>query len=145
MDEKDRQYFIYKILDTWISTQNRMRPWGVWIVEHESLPNQTYELTSDVRNAWFLSDDGIKEMGAWSYVRYLIVQSGKYWYTGCGPCPSNIFSERLRNEIGISGFAKYQNFDDFYLEWQFGGVFGRGYRYSRNSKGILVRSLISVS
>jgi hypothetical protein len=117
----------------WRQIPEEKRPWGVWIAYHQPInKNQDSDQPdTDVISAWFLSDDGIQKRSAWSYVRFRVIQSGKFWCSRMFQAESSpVFSGVHRlHEIGLSSFAFIENEHLVYLDYLWGGNYGCGALY----------------
>lgn len=131
-------YFLTEIESTWKSLSENMQPNGVWIAEFEFVPNDYYGQILENKlllNAWFLDSKGISKKDVMEYKRFMSVHS---LFEGLTiPRKSNrVF------EIGLSEFAKYENTNNqFYCSFQFGGLFGRGYKYYFDESNKLIRKI----
>jgi hypothetical protein len=115
----------------WRQTPDGRKPWGVWIAYHQPIRRDADYPDTDVIFAWFLSNEGLQQRGACAYVRFRIVQSGKHWSSGIYPiAPSPVFGKvHQMNEIGLASFAAVQDEPLVYLDFLWGGTYGRGDLY----------------
>ena len=103
-------------------------PWGVWIRQHDPLPASTPEidqLTTPLRNAWFLSEDGLRQMNPWSFLRFWTVQSIRPWAAPDSYIEDVAFA-RPRWRIGYAAFAVIADSDEIYVETVWGGLWASG-------------------
>lgn len=121
----------------WQETPETRRPWGVWIAHHELIQKDADRTDTAVISAWFLSDKGIEKRNVWAYVRFRLIQSGKYWYSGIlPPEPSPVFGGvRQMYEIGFASFASIEREPLVYLDYIWGGLYGAGSLYRIEHSG----------
>ncbi len=125
-------------------------PWGVWIRQFAALPpeadsaNCTYEdALSRIRAVWFLDERGLATHGVWEHHRYVTVHFRRPWTVLW--VETSLPSSHLYNPIGTATIAPYEDSDDWYLDYQWGGLFGRGYRVKVGVSGAIGLSEIWTS
>jgi hypothetical protein len=90
-----------------------------------------------VVNAWLLSERGIEKRKAQDFVRFVAVHSGQHLRSETRPPPAKgVFNNRPSHThtIGLAAFAPIQNLEAIYLEFIWGGTFGRGSEYRFDAK-----------
>ncbi|MGZ3681891.1 MAG: hypothetical protein ACXVDI_25310 [Ktedonobacterales bacterium] len=103
-------------------------PWGVWIRQHGPLPASTPDIgdvATPLHKAWFLSEDGLRQMNPWSFLRYWTVQFTRPWASAESYVEDAAFA-RPRWRIGYASFAEITSSDEIYLETLWGGRWGWG-------------------
>ena len=137
MQEKIKRYLLARIIREWMSLPDGSRPWGVWLRYYAPIATDIDHIgtnTSVPLQAWFLDKDGISERSVWEYQRFLVVHWEQPW---CG----RIWKERSlpistgTYEIGLAAFAPYEDSSDVYLDWIWGGLWGRGWRVKLGANG----------
>jgi hypothetical protein len=116
--------------DSWCGVSDDRRPWGVWICRYASLDEQAQDIYPSVdrlEEAWFMDDRGIRAASIHSYARCVTVHLIRPWWTGWNDAPENVVFGR-NHQIGIASFAAYQESGDVYLDYQWGGTYGNGWR-----------------
>lgn len=91
-----------------------------------------YRPDSPVVAAWILKEGEIRPRPVSEFLRFYLAKVDQVWSTGMNPPP-----RPLRHgppEFALSSFAPITGTDDFFFEWQFAGLYGRGLRY-RFEKG----------
>ncbi|HEX8033219.1 MAG TPA: hypothetical protein VF510_05195 [Ktedonobacterales bacterium] len=116
-------------LDTyWNPLPKERWPWGVWIRQHDPLPASAPdidELPTPLRKAWFLSEDGLRQMNPWSFLRFWTVQGIRPWAAPDFHVEDVAFA-RPRWRIGYAAFAEITGSDELYVETVWGGLWARG-------------------
>lgn len=116
--------------ERWDPLEDEAWPWGVWIKLHQPVDGAEDPSTpaTPVRRAWFLNEDGLREMSAWSLLRFWTVQFERPWDARfVSHAPDAAFA-RPRWRIGYASFAEYLDSDELYLETVWGGLWARGKR-----------------
>lgn len=116
----------------WLEAEENMRPYLVWIAEHSPVSKDCEHPDTPVCHAWLMDRDGLVKRSASDYVRFMTVQSGVYWNSlGFPVLSSAIFNDRpsCTYSIGLASFASVRESELIYLEFIWGGKFGRGAHY----------------
>jgi hypothetical protein len=135
-------FALSRIQTEWKNLTPESQPWGVWVRQYMPIPNGFDgggECPSPFVRAWFINQTGISPRNYWEYRRMSAVQFEKLWCKKTDNWERTIWSTRGRHEIGLAGFAEYENSNDIYLETIWGGLFGRGMRITL-SDGVEVAS-----
>jgi hypothetical protein len=124
-----------RITREWSLLNEEHRPWGVWIRQYPPIADDVDMIGRNslvpVR-AWFLDATGCPAHNVWEYQRFIAVQFDQLWCSNRNwQEPSLIRSNIGHWEIGEAAFAPYQNGRDYYYDWHFGGLCGRGYRLNQ--------------
>ena len=141
MDKSIQKACLFEIQRLWLGAEEPMRPNTAWIAEHQPVPPDTNNATTPVVKSWLLSERGIEQRTAADYVRLITVHSGTHWASGNVQPPSTGVFGRVHS-IGLAAFAHIENSDRIYLDFAWGGLFGRGaeYRFDLQTKAVeLVR------
>lgn len=138
MKREYQEFFCEEVRNLWLGLDEVQRPWGVWIRLHLPVCAPDYVLTTDVVSAWFLEEGKLCVRAPSDYVRFHTVHSTRPWYSGGLGFPpvSDIFRQGT-HRIGLAGFATVLESEEFYFEYQFGGLFGRGDTYVCDEETIL--------
>ena len=137
MREEIKRYLLARIRSEWESLPADSRPWGVWLRHYAPLAADTINLginTGPPLQAWFLDKVGLSERSVWEFQRFLVTHWVQPW---CG----RIWKERSlpvstgAHEIGLAAFARYEDSSDVYLDWIWGGLWGRGWRIRLSANG----------
>jgi hypothetical protein len=137
-----RQYLLERIESEWRSLPSEYQPWGIWIREYAPIQN---DVTHGVgykkvpQNVWFLTKDGISERSIWEFERFRTVQFEQPWCKRMFHEPLALQSKRTF-EIGLTAFAQYEDTLNAYLEFTWGGLWGRGWRMTFDENGTLINS-----
>jgi hypothetical protein len=113
-------------------------PWGVWIRLYEPISlkrNVVRDPEDRVLKVWFLNRRGLEERDPWEYARFVVANWDRPW-ASIPPCPP-VAIWGYMHEIAMAAFADYPEEDRIYLEYQWGRVWGRGYRMKVNELGAL--------
>lgn len=87
--------------------------------------------------AWFLDKNGMGERSVWEFRRFIVVHFEQPWCGRIWEEPSIPINTK-RYEIGMAAFAQYEGGSDVYLDWVWGGLFGRGWRVKFGEDGVAV-------
>lgn len=112
----------------WDPLSEERWPWGVWMRLHDPLPSGASDIeapTTLLRKAWFLSEDGLRRMNPWSFLRFRTVQFIRPWTAPNVHLDDAAFA-RPRWRIGYAAVAEITGSDEIYLETVWGGLWGRG-------------------
>jgi hypothetical protein len=116
-------------LDTyWNPLPEEHWPRGVWIRQHGPLPASEPDidqLTTPLRKAWFLSEDSLRHMNPWSFLRFWTAQSIRPWAVPDSYVEDVAFA-RPRWRIGYAAFAEITGSDEIYVETVWGGLWASG-------------------
>ncbi len=134
MDVRTWNACLAEVRRVWRDSPHDLRPFTVWIAEHEPIAPDAEWPATPVVNAWLLNGGEVENRTAADYVRFVVVHSRAHWHTGSIPPPAvGVFNNRPGNThtIGLAGFAPIVNSDLVYLHYIWGGTFGRGgvYRF----------------
>lgn len=105
-------------------------PEGAWVCQFEPMqtsdeyPNDKIHTLS---HTWYLTSDGLEKRNPWDYANFSAMHITQLWSSGSVRVPSGIFNRGF-HEIAISRFALYEGTDLAYLDFAWGGLFGRGYK-----------------
>ncbi|MFZ6679079.1 hypothetical protein [Undibacterium sp. Tian12W] len=127
-----QQACLNEIRKIWLEAEENMRPYSVWIAEHSPVSKDCAHADTQVCHAWLMDHDGIAKRSASDYVRFRTVQSGVHWNSLTIPAlPSAIFNDRpfRIHSIGLASFAPVSESELIYLDFIWGGTFGRGAHY----------------
>ena len=124
------QFFCAELLAAWHSVPPTSRPPHVWLRQHAPFDyrSNVHRIPSPVLGAWLLTDGHIEERSISEFLRFYVVQGDRVWSSTDLPPPSPLFG-RGAHEFALSAFAGILGTDDYYFEWQFAGLHGRGTRY----------------
>jgi hypothetical protein len=141
MTETQEAALLRRIAIEWRRVQEDGRPWGVWVRRYAPVPpdfdgSRFRELPE---RAWFLTEEGMTVQSPWAYRRFEVVQGGRLWCLRFWPEPNPLFSTQLHH-IGSAAFAPYRDLKGVYLEWQWGGLWGRGWRCTFSPAGTVIFS-----
>ena len=131
MDETFRILILQEIERIWKTFKGEMKPSGVWIAEHKSVPLDfdNIMLKDTPEHVYFLDKTGILETKIAEFQKF-----------------TNFTESPIQNkndftfEIGLAMFAEYEaskNF--FYFCYQFGRRFGKGYQVKFNDAGEFIK------
>lgn len=132
MDALTQHACLAEVRQLWASAAHDLRPFTVWIAEHEPVPADADWPETPVVNAWLLNERGVEERAAADYVRFLTVHSGRLWSSSRYPLPAiGVFNNRpgSTHTIGLAAFAPILDSELVYLHYIWGGTFGRGSAY----------------
>lgn len=136
-----QQVCLDEIHQLWLEAEENMRPYSVWIAEHSPVSKNCEHPDTPVCHAWFMDRDGIVKRSASDYSRFMTVQSGVHWNSLRFPVlPSAVFNDRSSciHSIGLASFAPVRESELIYLEFIWGGKFGRGAHYKFDEKRQIV-------
>jgi hypothetical protein len=141
MDPEIEQACLAEVRRAWTASAEGLRPDTAWIAEYLPVPAGTRQPDTSVVKAWLLSKAGIERRPADEYVRFLTVHYGLHWHSGIfAPMPSGVFNNRpgYTHTIGLAAFAPVEDSELIYLDYIWGGMFGRGaeYRYDAQAKAL---------
>jgi hypothetical protein len=118
------------------------RPWGVWIGQYTPVPEpftDSLNSWSSLQRAWFLSGSGLNPRSVQDYWRMMVLHWEKPWCSKTDR-ERTFWSITGGFEIGFASFAQYDNSGDLYLELQWGGLHGRGWRLEMQVDCVLIQS-----
>jgi hypothetical protein len=129
IENKIQTFFLLEIAKLWKENRKDSLPWGIWVREYINLQTLDSPNISIIPSfVWFLDKNGFTRKSTSEFQRFIIVQSGKFWCKSFWGEPSIVFGRR--HEIGLSSFGNiYGESQSYYFDFQFGGLFGRGYKY----------------
>jgi len=122
-------FFLLETEKLWKSVSDERRPWGVWIREYKSLrTTDSVPFFVVPSSVWFLDKKGFSQKNPSEFQRFIVVQTGKYWCKSFYREDSAVFGRRF--EIGLVSFGNiFEAENEYYFDFLFGGLFGRGYKY----------------
>jgi hypothetical protein len=84
--------------------------------------------------AWFLDKSGLDERSVWEFQRFAVTHGVQPW---CGRIlkETSLPISTGPHEIGLAAFAEYEDSTDVYLDWIWGGLWGRGWRIKLGADG----------
>ena len=141
MDPAVEQACLAEIAQAWRNAPEGLRPDTAWIAQYQPVPAGTRQPDTSVLKAWLLGALGIESRPVDEYLRFLTDQYGSDRQSGIfAPMPSGVFNNRpgLTHTSGLAAFAPVQDADLIYLDYIWGGLFGRGaeYRYEAAAKAL---------
>ena len=114
----------------WRALSEEQRPPGAWACQYAQVT--TYGVPADrrvlPRRAWFLTECGFAERDVASYAWFKAIVLDRPWWQGYFAPPKEAIFGR-RHEIALTSFGELEGTDDWYLGFQWGNLFGHGYRY----------------
>ena len=103
------------------------RPWGAWIRRYPlnaAPPDSPLRKQAVPLAVWFLDRHGISRKSVCEYRKYAVMQLEQSWckrpFGEPSPAGGRLF------EIGQAAFAPVPIDDEFYVELQWGGLYGEG-------------------
>ena len=123
-----QQQLIEQITAEWKSAVKGNVPSGVWICEYPPLPMDADSIGHPMRPVavWFLSQAGLQQKSIEEWERLLASNEHEV------PAVSG-----RRFLTGFAAFAPYEDGNSYYLEYQWGPLWGRGWRWAINEEGRL--------
>ena len=131
-DQQVADFFCGELLSAWRGVSPGLQPPNVWLRQHEafSYASDVHQIPTPVVAAWLLQDGRIEQRSVSEFLRFYVVQGDMPWVSAQWRPSSEIFG-RGTHEFGLAAFAPILgSSSDYYFEWQFGGLHGRGWRYS---------------
>lgn len=111
---------------------------AVWIRQYPFMPLDLYEVndyTMFPQAVWFLDKNGLRQENVWKWRRLVTVHLRQPWCSKDFKEPSPFFDRSY--PIGLAAFAPYDG-DKFYMEVQWGSLFGKGWEVTINEQGKLL-------
>ena len=114
--------------ELWNPREDERWPWGAWMAQHAPLDDVATEVRAPVHRAWFVDDDGLREMSPWSFLRFWPMQIERRWTDSYGIAMPDAAFAGPRWRIGYASFAEYEHSGERYLETTWGELWARGRR-----------------
>lgn len=121
-------------------------PDGIWIRRYPPVPPDTQDVNDTTmfpHAVWFVDQHGLRRENVWKWRRLVTVQWEKPWCQRTWAEPNAVFGQRFL--IGLAAFAPYVDGSGFYMETQWAGLFGHGWRVSISDTGVMSRSGLWIS
>lgn len=141
MNQTDTDLALAEICARWHDLALSSRPEKIWIARHLPMVEVNERITTDLDGAWFFDGFACQPRPPLDFVRFIAVQSGRFWHSGACPAPTSVFGSR-RHEIGLAYFTEDLSKAQIYIEVIFGGLHGAGVLYSRTLNGLQPESTL---
>ena len=130
LNAQTRQIVLHDIVKLWSQRSNVYGLPPVWIREYAVFPGnyhgEAVENYGWPCNAWFLDESGLKERSVWDYQWFHVFQFVQPWSSLWPNLPNPALWGRHRYEIGLVSFAPLEGQELIYVEYIWGGTYGRG-------------------
>ena len=140
-DEDYDRALIELVRRDWSARSQDSRPDRVWIARHETIAVTANSIQTTAVRAWILDAAGVHPRTGSEFVRFTLVQWGKYWNAAVWtsrPPPAILYSKSNRgHEIGLANFAPTTDPGVYYFECILGGGCAAGDHYQFNEYGSL--------
>jgi hypothetical protein len=118
-----------RLVALWEELPREARPDGFWVAEHEVIRDFEYPNISPVNAAWYVDATGIHRRTLQDFLRFVRVQDGRTWLShspfiqtfAAFNCRKN-----LMHAVGIAHIGPTPESNVYYVDYQWGGLFGRG-------------------
>ena len=143
METKTETLCLQYITNAWRELRSYLRhdeslSWAVWIRLYNPISvgmNSVDDYVNTLMKVWFLTERGLEERDPWEYARFIVVNSYRPWSSMSTPPHVTIWGKT--HEIGLAAFAECIEQDLIYLEYQWGNLWGKGYRMKVDVEGQL--------
>lgn len=120
----------------WDSLPRERRGWAAWLIQRASRNPEAQHFDSQVIAAWFLESASLSRRPLSNYATFEVTQMVRPWVAeGVSVSPNPIFGDV--HEIGLASFCALVGGSDFYLDFQWGGRFGKGLQVRPTKDGRL--------
>jgi hypothetical protein len=123
-----------RLVAMWEQLPRETRPDGFWVAEHQVIHDHEHPNASPVIGAWYADAAGLHRRNPMDLVRFLHIQDGRLWYPNTPfiqKSPAFDRRDNLMHLIGIAHIGPTTESNVYYVDYQWGGRFGRGmlFRY----------------
>jgi hypothetical protein len=123
-----------RLIALWEQLPREQRPDGFWVAQHERIHDFEHADASPVNAAWYVDATGIHRRTLHDFLRFMCIQDGGAWYSSVPAIQAfAAFNCRdgLMHAIGIAHTGPTEESNVYYVDYQWGGLWGRGmlFRY----------------
>lgn len=116
------------IRKAWLEVAIDSRPWLVYVsavIPQTGSPDKCLWVHGEVISAWRFDERGIVPVRVWDYERFASLHFNPLW-NSARIAPSAIFGPRT-HEIGIATLCEFPDTKEYYVDYHWGGRYGRGF------------------
>ena len=118
-----------RLVALWEQLPRETRPDGFWVAGHDTIQDFEHPDLSPVNAAWYVDATGIHQRSPFDLLRFLHIQDGETWFPNSPfihKSPAFACRDNLMHAIGIAHFGPTAESNVYYVDYQWGGRFGRG-------------------